>query len=112
MKLPYRKNAVIQRVKLTDYLLSLTHEEGKSKAKFFRKIGFKETNIKEFEQALLVIGKYNEVDKEKINKDENRVTYPIYGSLLAPNGKTYKIKTVWVLVHGSTIPHLTTAHPK
>ena len=111
MKLPYRKNAIVPRRKLTDYLLSLTHEKGKSKARFFRNIGFNETNIKQFEEALLTIAKDNEVDGEKISKDENRVTYPIFGFINAPNGKKCMIKTVWVLEHGSNIPHLTTAHP-
>lgn len=109
MKLPYRKNAVVEKIKITGYLLSLTHPKGKSKAKFFREIGFNETNIEKFEQALLDIGKNNPVDQAGIDTDEIRTTYPIYGFLCAPNGKKYKIKTVWALEHDSKTPHLATA---
>jgi len=61
MKLPYQRNSIIKSEKLANYLLSLTHQEGKSKAKFFRRIGYNESNITELEQALLKIGKSNAV---------------------------------------------------
>ena len=40
MKLPNHDRAVIPREKLTDYLLSLTHEDGRPKALFFIGVGF------------------------------------------------------------------------
>ena len=46
MKLPNRENAYIPPRKLTEYLLSETHSIGKSKAKFFRAIGFDEENVR------------------------------------------------------------------
>lgn len=111
MKLPHRKNAIIRKTKLAEYLLSLEHEKGKSKAKFFRGIGFTETNIKEFEQALLKIGKSNEVVEVDREKLEYVVKYVIFGLINSPNGKQYKVKTVWAIESGSKIPHLTTALP-
>lgn len=112
MRLPHRDNAIINRKKLTRYLLSLAHEKGRSKAKFFRMIGFNEANIEEFEQALLKIGKSNKVVKIDKEKEEIVVKYVINGLIDAPNGKKYKIKTVWAVEVGSEIPHLATAHPR
>ncbi len=112
MKLPYKENAIIKREKLTNYLLSLTHPEGKSKAKFFRGIGFNAINIGEFEKALLKIGTTKEVKETDKTKSQYVIKYTIYGFVSAPNGKKYKVKTVWAIDIGSEIPHLTTAHPK
>lgn len=92
-------------------MLSLTHEEGKSKAKFFRKIGFNETNIEEFEKALLKIGKSNEVREVDKRKSKYVIKYIIYGLINAPNGKQYKIITVWAINVDSERPHLSTARP-
>ena len=111
MKLPYRENSIIKTEKLTNYLLSLTHQEGKSKAKFFRRIGYNELNILKFEQELLKIAKSNEVDMVNKKKSKIVVKYTIYGVVNAPNGKQYKVKTVWAIDSGSKIPHLATAHP-
>ena len=111
MKLPHRKNAIIRREKITGYLLSLTHEKGKSKAKFFRGIGFNDANIDEFEKALLKIGKSNEVKEIDKKKSKYVIKYIIRGLIDAPNGKQYKVKTVWAVDVGSEIPHLSTAHP-
>ena len=52
MKLPNGKNAIVSKEKLTDYLLSETHATGKFKAKFFRNLGFDETNANLFEETI------------------------------------------------------------
>ena len=111
MKLPNRKNARIKREKITKYLLSLTHKEGKSKAKFFRGIGFNETNIESFKKALLKVGKSNEVVKVDQLKKEFVIKYVINGSIDSPKGKPYKVKTIWVIKLNSKIPYLATAYP-
>lgn len=111
MKLPNRESAIIKREKLTNYLLSLTHEEGKSKAKFFRRIGYNESNINELEQALLKICKSNTIKEVDTKKSDYVIKYTIYGLIDAPNGKQYRVKTIWAIDVGNKIPHLTTAHP-
>lgn len=111
MKLPNRKNAIIKREKFTKYLLSRTHRDGKSKAKFLNTIGFNDTNIDMLEQALLEIGRLNEVKEVDKEKREIVTKYVINGVLDAPNGRKYDIKTVWAIDVGSKIPHLTTIHP-
>lgn len=120
MKLPNRKNATISRIKLTGYLLSLTHRRGKSKAKFFRGIGFNETNSNELEKAILKIAKQNEVKSiKKENKKDSRTMelititkYEIDGRINAPNGKSYTVKTIWAIVASDKTPHLATVYPR
>lgn len=119
MKLPNRKNAIIGKRKLTHYLLSLTHPEGKSKAKFFRKIGFNEINVDKFEHALLKIGRTNNVvaikEETKVDKKTSEVIkiikYDIDGLIKAPDGKKYKVRTGWAIDVKEGIPHLATALP-
>lgn len=111
MKLPNRKNATIKREKLTNYLLSLTHEKGKSKAKFFRGLGFNEANIVEFEQALLKIGQSNEVIEVDKTSSGYVIKYVIDGLLTSPSGKLVKVRTIWGIKSGEGIPELISAYP-
>ena len=69
MKLPYRKNVSIPKEKLTKYLLSETHSVGSSKAKFFRGLGFDETNLNALRQSLSKIAQQGEI-KEVSKRDE------------------------------------------
>ncbi len=57
MELPNRENAYIHTAKLTGYLLAETHSVGKSKARFFRGLGFNESNVSLLEQELLHIAR-------------------------------------------------------
>jgi hypothetical protein len=43
MKMPNNNEAIVDAIKITDYLLSDTHEQGKSKAAFFKRFGFDES---------------------------------------------------------------------
>ena len=111
MKLPNRKNAMVPKQKLTEYLLSLTHEKGKSKAKFFRKIGFNELNLEKLEESLLSIAKSNDVQKVDRAKSDILIKYVIDGLIDAPNDRRYKIRTVWGIRIESKIPRFITAIP-
>ena len=108
MRLPNRKNAIIQKEKLVDYLLSLTDEDGRSKAEYFRKIGFNESNLKDFERALLAIAANNEV--KTIEKYDFGVKYIAEGLMDSPSGERVKIRTVWSIDRGKNAPRLVTAY--
>lgn len=69
MKLPLRETAYIPKEKLTDYILSETHADGKLKAKLFRKFGFNEANVSLLEKLLLNIAQpiqYNWVQEKNM----------------------------------------------
>lgn len=53
MKLPNVENALVPKPKITDYLLSFTHRDGRSKAQFFIRFGFSAENWETLANALL-----------------------------------------------------------
>ncbi len=52
MKLPNHERAIVPQRKITDYLLSSTHRDGRSKAAFFTRFGFSVEAWEEFAAAL------------------------------------------------------------
>lgn len=64
MMLPNRENAYIPPAKLKDYLLSETHIDARSKARFFHAFGYDEVNVKLLERGLLLIARKQEVQEE------------------------------------------------
>lgn len=111
MQLPHKDNAVIKREKLTKYLLNLLHPVGGAKAKFFRRIGFSNTNVEIFEQELYRIGKNDHVADQKSSEDSSGINYIIIGSIFAPNGNLYSIETIWYIKIGTQNPSFITAYP-
>lgn len=108
MKLSNVEHAIIQKEKFTHYLLLLTSEDGKSKAEYFRKIGFNETNLKDFEYALLTVAANNEV--KTIEKYKFGVKYVIEGLMDSPSGKKVMVRTVWSIDKGEKNPRFVTAY--
>lgn len=111
MKLPNRKKAIIERKKLTHYLLDVMHPVGGLKAKFFRGIGFDDTNADQFEQELYKIAQNNDVKDQRSSENSSGINYMVVGSLNAPNGKIYSIETVWYIKAGAQDPSFITAYP-
>jgi hypothetical protein len=65
MQLPNRLQAYIPPEKLSAYLVSETHAVGSAKAKFFRSLGFDETNTETLGHGLLTIAHHAEVQDIK-----------------------------------------------
>jgi hypothetical protein len=109
MNYPSFKDAVIPVEKLTNYLLSLDHPIGRWKAKFFRSIGFNETNVDTLREALRRIAQDGKV-KEAVSSSFGK-KYVIEGSVMAPNGGVTVLCTVWILGSGEDRPRFVTAYP-
>lgn len=109
MKLPFRENAHIPKEKLTEYLLSETHADGKLKAKLFRKFGFNETNTPVLERSLLNIAYTQEV--KNIVESIHGTKFVIDGEIKTPTNKTLNIRTVWILEPNKNTPRFVTAYP-
>ncbi len=109
MKLPNCERAIVPVEKLTDYLLSLTHAVGGSKARYFRAIGFDEENVGTFERNLLEIAQSNEIVDEKTSA--YGVKYVIDGILETPGGEEIYLRTVWIIETGQAAPRFVTAYP-
>lgn len=109
MKLPYGEKAYIPKEKLTGYLLSETHPVGRSKARFFRELGFNQSNIGELTKALLKIAMASDV-KEK-REFEYGINYVIDETIETPSGKSIMVTTIWFAKTAKSKPRFVTAYP-
>lgn len=109
MNLPNRQQAYIPRAKLTAYLLSETHAVGKSKAKFFRTLGFEETTIDLLEQRLVRIAQIEPITETVSSQYGTK--YVIEGDLQAIAGPSRRIRTIWIIELGEDRPRFVTAYP-
>lgn len=109
MKLPNRQNAYVPKEKLLDYLLSETHIDGKTKAKFFGSIGFNENNTSKLEQALLKVATKNRV--KSISESIYGIKYVIDGEIQSPTGKVANLRTIWIIEPNKKMPRFVTAYP-
>ncbi|OGK23863.1 hypothetical protein A2954_07175 [Candidatus Roizmanbacteria bacterium RIFCSPLOWO2_01_FULL_37_12] len=109
MKLHFKEIPIISRKKLTDYILSETHATGKFKAKFFRSLGFNETNIVIFEKELRKLFKYQEIKDAEISPYGTK--YIIDGEIKTPIKKAVKIRTIWIIEKGQKRPRFITIYP-
>lgn len=109
MKLPNRDKAFIPRNKLVKYLLSESHPVGSTKARFFRRHGFNETNVDELEKELLRIARANDVKEDR--KFEYGTNYVIDGTMETPSGIRVAITCVWFFKTSKSRPRFITAYP-
>jgi hypothetical protein len=109
MKLPNADQAVVSQQKITDYLLSLTHRDGQSKARFFLRFGFAPAQWTVFAEALRQHAITNDVGDVVLSPFGTR--YVVDGPLVAPDGRTPSIRVVWFIEIDETIPRLVTAYP-
>ena len=110
MKLPYLKNAYVPEAKIVKYLLNLDHKQGgKDKAVFFMRFGFTIEAWGILAQALLIHASTHEVASVMTLPD--RVHYVIEGTMISPDGRNPKIRSVWVVETDTTTPRFVSAYP-
>lgn len=109
MRLPGAESAVVPTEKLVGYLLSLAHPVGRSKAVFFRALGYDETNAELLAAGLTAIAAGNEVVETEAA--EFGTKYAVEGPLLTPGGVTTSLRTVWMVRSGEATPRFVTAYP-
>lgn len=109
MKLPSAHLAVVDREKITEYLLNTAHRYGASKARFFAAFGFRLDAWEVLAEALREHAQLYEVDT--VWETGFGPRYEIDGELRAPDGRTPRVRTVWQLDHGQVAPRLITAYP-
>jgi hypothetical protein len=109
MKLPNPDHLVVEREKITDYLLNPVHRFGASKARFFTHFGFRVEAWEQLTQALREHGRNHDVTKTRETGFGPR--YEVEGRLNCPNGRHPRVRTVWQLDVGAVAPRLLTAYP-
>lgn len=109
MKLPYRQKVIIPKEKLTEYLLSSTHLVGKFKAKFFRRLGYDESNVDKLIVTIRKIAQNEEVVEKASSPYGTK--YIIEGKVTTPSGKRVLLQTVWIIESFKKRPRFVTAYP-
>lgn len=109
MRLPNAEGAQVDRDKLEQYLVSQSHPIGRSKARFFRGVGFDESNIAILQQALIGIARAEEI--VEIVASSYGTKYIVDGSITTPSGDQVKLRTVWIIEPGRDRPRFVTAYP-
>ena len=109
MKLPSAQAAVVSEGKITGYLLSPTHRDGRHKAAFFLGFSFTADTWQKLAAALLKHAADHEV--AKVENTPFGTRYVVDGTIDTPYGRTPSIRSVWFLETGQDVPRFVTAYP-
>ena len=106
--MPCCEEAIVDREKLWNYLLSPTHRAGRHKAAFFKSLGFDRLRWGQLESALRwhAAQEVALVEETLLGRK-----FVIRASLTGPAGRTAQVKSVWIILHGQRIPRFVTAYP-
>lgn len=112
--LPNADLAIVEEIKVTGYLLSPDHPDGRSKADFFTRFGFRRENWEILAEALRRHGRAYPVAQTATSFWGTR--YSVDGLLDCPDGRRPRLRTVWIVENlendvGESIPRLITAYP-
>ena len=106
---PNRDRAVVEPNKITNYLLSGTHPVGWAKARFFKRLGFRESAPEVLIQALLIHVRDNAVAETETSAYGTK--YRVDGPLASPYGHNPSVSSIWFISFGEDRPRLITAFP-
>lgn len=109
MRLPSVEKAAVPKEKITEYLLSREHWAGRSKARFFLRLGFRPRAWRKLADTLLEHAAANEV--ENVEKTIFGEKYIIEGEIETPSGKRPVVRAVWFIGRGESDPRFVTAYP-
>jgi hypothetical protein len=107
--MPNADRARIPEGKLNLYLLSSIHPVGRSKAAFFRKLGFDPPEPGVLADALLALATAGRV--VSIEASAFGVKYAIEGTIWSPAGRSARVRSIWMVAIGNQVPVLVTAFP-
>jgi hypothetical protein len=108
VKLPDSDQAAVPDAKLVGYLLSTTHPQGRDKARFFTQHGFRADRPDVLRRALLELASTADMD---VTVFAYGTKYVGEGDIVAPNGRTLRLRTVWVIPSSGQPPAFVTAYP-
>jgi hypothetical protein len=108
LRVPNAELAHVDEDKILHYLLSDTHPVGRAKAEFFRSLGFAVDQPDELRKALLALVRLEEVVVE-VRTDYGE-KYAVDGMIVGRDGAA-RVRTVWIVDRGATVPRLITAYP-
>jgi hypothetical protein len=109
VKLPNGTDAIVERAKLVDYVLSQTHPIGRFKATFFASMGIDSENWEVLQSSLLSLAAT--ADAKLGRTTEFGQKYLIPGHIVGPQDSA-DILSVWIIRAGEDRPRLVTVYPR
>src|SRR4051794_5255965 len=99
----------VETTKVTDYLLNSEHPRGRSKAAFFKAVGFSEEDVGQFIAALRMHAAQNKIANVVFHDYGVKTVVDCF--MPTPSGNAYCIRAVWNDHQDGGPPKLVTAHP-
>ncbi|MBI1783540.1 hypothetical protein HYR69_00210 [Candidatus Sumerlaeota bacterium] len=109
MILPNVEQAIVDRVKVVEYLLDASHPDNAGKAAFFTSFGFNADRWEVLADALRHLAATSEIFN--FMETIHGIKYIIDGRMETPSGKTPEVRTIWIAETGGHAPRLVTAYP-
>ena len=106
---PAAERAVIDPVKIRDYLLSAVHPVGRFKAVVFQALGYKAEEWEKLRDDLLALARTTEAVPGKASAFGRK--YEVSGTLRGPNDREARITCVWLEPVDDGAPRFITAFP-
>lgn len=104
------EDAIIPPEKLTSYILSRTHPDGRAKAQYLARLGYSEANAPRLEADLREQHLSREAQPGRPSL--YGLKYEILGPLTGPNGVSAWVRTIWIVRTGEDRPRLVTLIPE
>jgi hypothetical protein len=109
MKLPNAHFVIVEREKITAYLLNSAHRFGASNARFFISFGFR---LDEWETLARALSEHAQRRAVSADRDTGfGCRYEVDGPLSTPDRRNPPARTVWQLDSGEVAPRLITSYP-
>jgi len=109
MKLPNASLALVERTKITEYLLNREHPDNGGKADFFIALGFRADDWETMAATLRILAMDSPVTLSMESTHGKK--YIVDGAIETPSRKTPMVRTVWIIDTGEAVPRLVTAYP-
>lgn len=109
MRLPNAEFAVVERAKITEYLLNLKHPDNGGKAAFFEALEFSRSNSDTLANALRKLAIISDVTESMATVHGKK--YIVDGKLENPAAKEAWVRSIWIFDAGTDFPRLVTAYP-
>lgn len=109
MKLPNCEKAVVEAAKARDYLLSVEHPVGRSKAHFFIRAGFSRNDWQRLATELIELAQNGEAELGAATRFGQK--YVVRGRIKSPSGRTVFVESAWIILNSDDVPRLVTAYP-
>jgi hypothetical protein len=100
---------LVDRDKITEYLLNPAHPDNGGKAKFFKALGFRRDDWQVLASALGNLALNSSV--AKCTESAHGEKYVVDGGIVSPSGRAPRIRTIWIIDRGLDTPRFVTAYP-